>query len=499
VTPTASSPSPGVSIQRSARLLGTVNAVVSLACAVLLALGLTQLAQGDVARGIWLLLAALGARWALGVLLGLWSDRASATVRRRWRRTLPQHFLRPRSERARSRGDLALAVDQAADAPSLDLLQTSAGVALVGLAILAWAGGWLALVITIALLAGAVPLYQRAGRRSESMAIDYQTRRALLESRQLELLHHSTELRALGAVAYGANEIAAISDSEHTIAMRAIRVALESSLVTEFLSGVSIGLVAMVVGFALLGGRTSLEHALIAVLVTSEIFLSVRRYGVEFHRRDNAERSLTVLDDVTSPYPANVDTADLLVVLDLVSEARDEPVTFTLHEDERLLVTGPSGSGKTTLVQTFLSWRVPRRGSVARTTRTVGHVSVESSLMSGSLRDNLTLGATIDDEVLKECLSALGLSGPRFEDLDLLLLPDGKGMSSGERVRLVLARCLLAEPALLVLDDIAGVLDADARRLVRSELQRHAGVGIIEATVDTPLLEDPTLRIELHA
>jgi len=38
--------------------------------------------------------------------------------------------------------------------------------------------------------------------------------------------------------------------------MRAIRVALESSLVTEFLSGVSIGLVAMVVGFALLGGES---------------------------------------------------------------------------------------------------------------------------------------------------------------------------------------------------------------------------------------------------
>jgi ATP-binding cassette, subfamily C, bacterial CydD len=96
-------------------------------------------------------------------------------------------------------------------------------------------------------------------------------------------------------VEYGANEIAAISDSEHAIAMRAIRVALESSLVTEFLSGVSIGLVAMVVGFALLGGRITLEHALIAVLVTSEIFTHVRRYGVEFHRREDSERSLATV------------------------------------------------------------------------------------------------------------------------------------------------------------------------------------------------------------
>ena len=108
-------------------------------------------------------------------------------------------------------------------------------------------------------------------------------------------MHHTTELRALGAVELGANEIAAISDSEHAMAIRAIRVALESSLVTEFLSGVSIGLVAMVVGFALLGGRVSLEHALIAVLVTGEIFTHVRRYGVEFHRREDAERSRELL------------------------------------------------------------------------------------------------------------------------------------------------------------------------------------------------------------
>jgi ATP-binding cassette subfamily C protein CydD len=130
------------------------------------------------------------------------------------------------------------------------------------------------------------------------LSAQYLQRRNVLESRQLELLHHAPELRALGAVTYGANEIAAISDSEHVIALRAIRVALESSLVTEFLSGVSIGLVAMVVGFGLLDGRLDLFHALVAVLVTAELFLHVRRYGAEFHRREDAAASLFLLQDV---------------------------------------------------------------------------------------------------------------------------------------------------------------------------------------------------------
>jgi ABC-type transport system involved in cytochrome bd biosynthesis fused ATPase/permease subunit len=219
-------PTREVTFKSSARLLGVANAACSITGSVLLAIALSYLAERRVVAGIWLLLGVLALRWAVATLVSLWGERAGSTLRARWRATLVRHFTRPQPERARSRGDLALAIEQASDEPMLDLLETSAAAALVALAVLFWAGGWLALLITVALLAGAVPLYRRAGQRSEATALDYQRRRAVLESRQLELLHHTTELRALGAVQYGANEIAAISDSEHTIAMRAIRVAL---------------------------------------------------------------------------------------------------------------------------------------------------------------------------------------------------------------------------------------------------------------------------------
>ncbi len=434
-------------------------------------------------------------RWCpLG--LGQWHEHASAAIRLNWRTLLPQRLTRPRSERERSRSDLALAIEQAAEAPQLIQIEAGALVSLCGLFILAWAGGWLALTITVALLILAAPLYRRAGRRSEAVAVEYRERRTLLEQRQLELLYHTTELRALGAVDYGANEIAAISDSEHAISIRAIRVALGSSLVTEFLSGVSIGLVAMVVGFALLGGRISLTHALIAVLVTSEVFVHVRRFGVEFHRREDAERSLAVLAEITALRPSR-ETKEVLVATEVQTDFNDQAVTFALRAGDQLVVTGPSGSGKTTLLQTLLSWRVPRGGDVARTFSATGHVSVESSLLSGTLRDNVTLGVHLADGDVTSCLSSLGLSGPRFANLDTTLLVDGGGISTGERVRLVLARCLLSEPALLVLDDIAGVLDEQARVLVRDALRRYPSMTIVEATVDTPLLVDAAHHIEL--
>ena len=241
--------------------------------------------------------------------------------------------------------------------------------------------GWLPFIITVALLGIAVPLYQRAGRRSEAMAVQYQERRASLEARQLEVLQHAPELRALGAVTYGANEIAAISDSEHSLALRAIRVALESSLVTEFLSGVSIGLVAMVVGFGLLGGRISLLRALIAVLVTSELFSQVRRFGVEFHRRDDAQRARQLLESLALA-PRHLSNDDLLVVEDLVTEAHDDRPSLRVRRGDRIIITGPSGVGKTTLLYTLLEWRSAKSGATQRSDDQGHYVSAESSLLS---------------------------------------------------------------------------------------------------------------------
>lgn len=487
----------GDNFRRSARLLGTLGAFVSLTCAVVIGVGIAYLAQRRFASGLWLLLGALSARWLLATVFAQWSDHTRSAVRARWRATLPLHLSRPRGEGDRGRGDLATAIVHASEEPSLALLAASAAASMTGLAILFWSGGWLSFAITAALLILSAPLYQRAGRRSEKMALAFEERRALLERRQLELLQHTTELRALGAVTYGANEIAAISDSEHVIALRSIRVALESSLVTEFLSGVSIGLVAMVVGFALLGGRITLIHALIAVLITSEIFTHVRRYGVEFHRIENAQRSIAVLSE---PTPPSEDTTPsfLLDASELVTEANAQSITMSLGAQQRLLITGPSGSGKSTLVDTLLGWRSPRHGLVSRTRAAVGHVSVDSKLLSGSIRENLTLGAPIDDQRVRECLATLGLDGPRFDDLDAVLLADGRGISSGERVRLVLARCLLASPVLLVIDDIGGVLDSQSRRLVTAAIDTNRDFAVVEATVDSPLLVDVDQRIALR-
>jgi ABC-type transport system involved in cytochrome bd biosynthesis fused ATPase/permease subunit len=495
VAPLTSTPAPGANLRRAARQLGALNGAIGLGLAIASAKGLNELAHRQFSTGTWTLVAVLGSRWLLALLMDEWSELASRQIRDHWRANLLAHFLRPRRQGERGRGDLALAVERASDGPGLLQLQASAQAGILGIAVIFWAAGWLCCLIAVALLLLSVPLYLRAGRRSEALSRDYHERRSFLEARQLEILHHTPELRALGAVDYGADEIAAISDSEHHLAMRAIRVALGSSLVTEFLSGVSVGLVAMVVGFGLLGGRLSLFHALVAVLVTGELFLHVRRYGAEFHRREEAEAALALLD-IEEPPPGRFFEA-LIVAHNLVSLPDARPVTLNVDAGNRILVSGPSGSGKTTLLYTLLGWRDPLEGTLQRSHVRVGVVSVESELLSASLWDNLTLGVAIEEDVVREQLRLLGLLGERFSDMELSLLPDGRGLSDGERVRLVLARCLLANPKLVVLDDVAGVLDAQNRTLVARALSERRELAIIEATVDRPLMGYFSKRIDL--
>jgi len=232
---------------------------------------------------------------------------------------------------------------------------------------------------------------------------------------------------------------------------------------------------------------------LVAVLVTAELFVHVRRYGAEFHRREDAATSLLLLSDIGySPSPRS---QALIVAVELVSEASEGAVNVTVNAGHRILVTGPSGSGKTTLLHTLIGWRPPRRGSVQRSGAAIGFVSPDCHLLSGSLRDNLTLGVDMESATVRAQLESLGLVGERFNDLETPVLADGRGFSGGERVRLVLARCLLANPSLLVLDDIAGVLDVHNRDQVRRALNDLPHTAIIEATVDTPLLEDFTERL----
>jgi ABC-type transport system involved in cytochrome bd biosynthesis fused ATPase/permease subunit len=476
-----------------ATTLGVVVSVVGLILAFLSALAIDRLASGRAAAGLEILALVVVTRWVSAEVLDAWFYRAGSRLRHHWRSIILAFFLVPRATSS-SPVQIADAIDTIVDEPRLTVVRASAQASILALAVVFLTGGWQALGIVLVLLGVAVPLYQRAGSRAAALDLEYRERRARLGERQLELLAHAPELRGLGAVKYGAQEIAALSAAEHHVALRAIRTALGSSLVTEFLGGVSVGLVAMDVGFGLLNGRVSLLRALVCVLVTSEFFSHVRRYGVEFHRREAIEAAG---ERLIVPPRIDYSHADVLESYELVTFAHPEPISLAINRGDRVAVLGASGVGKTTLAHTLLGWRAARDGRVQRTDEAVAYVSADTSLIEGTLGENLRLGLEVDDDVVAKLLRTLLLDSARFDQLDTRVSADGEGFSSGERVRILIARALLHQPRLLILDDVAGLLDAAAREAIRAELARHREMAIIEISVDDTLFISASTKVHL--
>jgi ATP-binding cassette subfamily C protein len=171
-------------------------------------------------------------------------------------------------------------------------------------------------------------------------------------------------------------------------------------------------------------------------------------------------------------------------------------VSFTLPPGGMTAFVGPSGAGKTTvfsLIERFyeptagrvlLDGRDIRHRDVPRLRADIGYVEQDAPVLSGSLRDNLLLGAPDATEGdLRRILVTTRLDdlvGRLPEGLDTLVGHRGTKLSGGERQRVAIARALLRRPRLLLLDEATSQLDAVNEAALRDT--------VIDAALTTTVL-----------
>ncbi|MHC3471277.1 thiol reductant ABC exporter subunit CydD [Streptomyces sp. 7R007] len=354
------------------------------------------------------------------------------------------------------------------------------------------AAGLLAAGVGVPLVTSAVS--RRAERRLAPA-------RGALATRVTDLLTGTAELTVAGALPARTAQARRADSALTRIASRAATATALGDGLTALLSGLTVTAAALVGAQAVAAGRLGGVTMAVVVLTPLAAFEAVLGLPLAAQYRQRVRRSAErVYEVLGAPEPVREPqrprqapaTPFPLVVKGLTARHAGQDrdalagLDLTLDQGRRIAVVGPSGSGKTTLAQVLLRFLDPDAGSYTLAgvdayaldgddvRRLVGLCAQDAHLFDSSVRENLLLArrdATEDD--LREALGRARLldwADSLPDGLDTLVGEHGARLSGGQRQRLALARALLADFPVLVLDEPAEHLDLPTADALTADL-----------------------------
>ncbi|MFD4829240.1 ABC transporter ATP-binding protein [Streptomyces uncialis] len=365
--------------------------------------------------------------------------------------------------------------------------------------------------LTLALLIGFLPpavlIVRRFQRRAGDAYAGVAAAETAVAARFAESLPAREQLRISGAVPRWLRRFRADNDRLRAAREREVVTELTLNLLTLLQAGCVAGLLvlsALFVGY----GRLSVGVAVVFVLATRDILGRFEDLAASLGEARSAHVRLARLLDLvraTGASPAGAVPGGGVDPVGLPARGRlvltgvgftygpGAPVvdglSLTVAPGERLVVVGPTGAGKSTVGKLLAGLYPPDRGTVtyggheltaltARSLRSrIVLVPQEVTLVAGTLGENLAMvaGRPGPDRVAA-VLDTLGLSGW------VASLPGGLGtpleadsLSTGERQLVAIARAVLADPAVLVLDEATAGVDRETAARIEDALSAAAG------------------------
>lgn len=512
-------------------LFWLLDGALAIAMAAGLAGGVSHLAHGHFATALaWplpLLIAAGLCRAFAQVAAAVAGHRGAALEKRSWRNRVFGAVLRaPAGSRAMLGEQTADATDRIEDLDGYHArfrpLRRAAVVTPLLVAAAAATASWVAAAILLATLVPFAFAMVLAGTSAASAA-----------ARQLDALGRLSGLfidrvRALPViVGFGAQDriVRQLSGATQDVARRTIavlRVAFLSSAVMEFFAALSVALVAVYCGFSLLGllpfaapESLSLGQALFVLVLAPEFYLPMRRMAAAYHDKQIGEAAmerLTLLapaEQAMAIAPANLDQPPLLqfdgVVIDY-GDRRVGPFSFAVPRGKLTVLSGPSGAGKSSLLHALLALAPVAEGNIEIDGRPLGPNGLQGAVswagqatmfLPGTLADNIRLShPKASDAQVEAAASSVGLTtlvASRAAGLQTPIDPRGSGLSGGERRRVGMARAVLRDAPLWLLDEPTADLDAqsaaDITHLIR-EAAKGRTVLLVTHDADIAALAD---------
>ncbi|MEZ5937365.1 MAG: thiol reductant ABC exporter subunit CydD [Hyphomonadaceae bacterium] len=323
-------------------------------------------------------------------------------------------------------------------------------------------------------------------------------------------------IRAFRAIGRERAALQVASEDLRARTMSILRIAFLSTAVLEFFASVSIALVAVYIGFKLLGvfpfetGETiTLAEGLTALILAPEFFAPIRRLSGLHHDRADGMAAAQMLstwiaDGASTPATrlAKMNHAPRIRFADVSlaygdGEAAVRGVSFEAGPGEMIALSGPSGSGKSSCLLALIG-RVRATGGTIEIdggalgageslADSVAFLRQTPWVSEGSVAENIALarpGASrAEIEAAAKAAGVDAFASAERGGLDLRLERFGTGLSGGQRQRLALARAILRDAPIWLLDEPTAHLDADAEATFLKQLPELArGRTVVIAT-----------------
>lgn len=400
---------------------------------------------------------------------------------------------------------------------------TRAAILPLALALLACTVSWAAGLIL--LISGPmIPLFMAlVGMAAEDASRQQMREISSMNDMLMERLSAMLDIRLLGATARAARDFARRAESLREKSMAVLRVAFLSSTVLELFAALGVAMMAVFVGFSLIGEFNfgtwgtplTLREGLFLLLIAPEFYQPMRDLATAWHDRaagyavvadldalDEAERvALVGTGARATPLEgtASIDLSDAVAALPGRNLALPD---LHVKAGEAIALTGPSGSGKTTVLGSIAGLVPLATGRIAVCGHDLGTETADAWRARLSLipqRPHFpdeTLAAWLDpDETGRDPDPALRIADARAivdklpQGLATRLGETGGGVSGGEARRLMIARAAAAGGDVILADEPTADLDAEtASRVIDALLRlKDQGRTLIVATHDPAL------------
>jgi ATP-binding cassette subfamily B protein len=255
-------------------------------------------------------------------------------------------------------------------------------------------------------------------------------------------------------------------------------------------------------GFAVLEGRLNAGLFTVMAYLTQRLLWPLTKLGETFDLYQRAMASTRRILDLLDAPVAIQDGPDTLPVADVAGEMVFDHVEFGYHGDlpvlhgvdlsmpagETTAIVGPTGSGKSTVVKLMLRFYDVDRGAVRLDGRDVrelklaslrgaiGFVSQDVFLFPGSVHDNVAYGDPAATRAEVEAAARVAEAHEFILELpqgyDTVVGERGQKLSGGQRQRLSIARAVLKNPPILVLDEATSSVDNETEAAIQRSLER---------------------------